>query len=245
MRVLALACALGLASASMAAAAPAPGAGGSEWKMKATVIEACSCPMFCTCYFGSGQPAGHHDMSSHAEEHFCRFNNAYRVDSGVYKGVKLDGAKFWLSGDLGGDFSKGQMDWVVVTFDKATTQAQRDGLTQIIGALFPVKWNSMTTAVGEISWTATKDEAHAMLDGGKTAEVALKKGGFGEAGQVPVIKGLQYWAADHNDGFELMPNTVEAYRVGDKKFEFKGTNGFMMTLAIASKPASGATKGGM
>lgn len=243
MRVLALACALGLASASVAAGAPAAGA--PQWKMKATVIEACSCPMFCTCYFGAGQPAGHHDMASHAEEHFCRFNNAYRIDAGVYNGVKLDGAKFWLSGDLGGDFSKGQMDWCVVTFDKATTKAQRDGITAIAGALFPVKWNSMTTAVGDISWTATKDGAHALLDGGKTAEVELKKGGFGEAGQVPVIKGLQYWAADHNDGFVLMPNTVETYHVGAKPFEFKGTNGFMMTLEIASKPAAGGAKSGM
>ena len=66
----------------------------------------------------------------------------------------------------------------------------------------------------------------------------MKKGGFGEAGQVPVIKGLQYWAADHNDGFVLMPNVIETYHVGDKPYEFKGTNGFMLTLDIASKPGS-------
>ena len=243
MRALALACVLTLTVASIANASPTKGAAAPEWKMNATVIEACSCPMFCTCYFGGGQPAGHHDMGSHAEEHFCRFNNAYRVNRGVYKGVKLDGAKFWVSGDLGGDFSHGQMDWAVVTFDRATSQAQRDGIVAIAGSLFPVKWNSLTTGVGDITWNATKDEARATLDGGKTAEVALKKGAFGEAGQVPVIKGLQYWGADHNDGFVLMPNTVEAWRAGDKQYEFKGTNGFMMTLDIASKP--GAAKGGM
>jgi len=243
MRVFALACAVGLAVTAVAIAAEMKGAATPGWKMNATVIEACSCPMFCTCYFGSGQPAAHHDMATHAQEHFCRFNNAYRVNKGVYKGVKLDGAKFWVGGDLGGDFSKGQMDWAVVTFDKATTQAQRDGLTAIVGNLFPVKWNSLTTGVGDIAWTATKDEAHATLDGGKSAEVELKKGGFGEAGQIPVIKGLQYWGADHNDGFVLMPNSVEAWRMGDKQFEFKGNNGIMMTLDIAAKPA--AVKGGM
>jgi hypothetical protein len=31
-----------------------------------------------------------------------------------------------------------------------------------------------------------------------------------------------------------MPNEVEAYRVGDKAFEYKGTNGFMITIDIAS-----------
>src|SRR2546428_9088467 len=68
-----------------------------EWSMNATVIEACSCPMFCQCYFNA-QPAahgGHAGHEGHAEEHFCRFNNAYKINKGTYKGVKLDGAKFW------------------------------------------------------------------------------------------------------------------------------------------------------
>ena len=36
-----------------AAAAAAP-----EWSMNATIIEACSCPMFCQCYFNM-EPAAH------------------------------------------------------------------------------------------------------------------------------------------------------------------------------------------
>jgi hypothetical protein len=32
-----------------------------------------------------------------------------------------------------------------------------------------------------------------------------------------------------------MPNEVEAYRVGPKAFEHKGTNGFMITVDINSK----------
>jgi hypothetical protein len=31
---------------------------------------------------------------------------------------------------------------------------------------------------------------------------------------------------------------VEAYRAGDKPFEFKGTNGFMITIDINSKDAA-------
>jgi hypothetical protein len=49
-----------------------------------------------------------------------------------------------------------------------------------------------------------------------------------------VIKNLRYWGAPRNDGFVLMPNEVEAYRVGDKAFEYKGTNGFMLTLDMNS-----------
>ena len=209
-----------------------------EWSMNATAIESCSCPMFCPCYFGSGHPAGHHDMSTHSEEHYCRFNMAFKVNKGSYKGATLDGAKFWIGGDLGGDFSQGKMDWAVVTFDKATTQAQRDGIVAIVGKLYPVQWNSLTTGEGEISWNdkAPNSEAVAKLDGGKTAEVVLKRGGFGEKGRTPVIKDLQYWGADHNSGFVLMPNAVNAWRGAGKPFETHDTNGFMITVDIADKP---------
>ena len=50
----------------------------------------------------------------------------------------------------------------------------------------------------------------------------------------PVIENLRYWGVPRNDGFVLMPNEVQAYRVGDKAFETRGTNGFMITLDITS-----------
>ncbi len=97
-----------------------------EWAINATTIEACSCPMFCQCYFNA-EPAGHHAHAG-AAEHFCKFNNAYKVNKGHYGAAKLDGAKFWIAGDLGGDFSKGQMDWASLYFDKALTPAQREAI---------------------------------------------------------------------------------------------------------------------
>jgi hypothetical protein len=204
------------------------------WNMNASIIEACSCPMFCQCYFNA-QPSAHHGAggAGHGPEHFCRFNNAFKVNRGSYGAVKLDGAKFWVGGDLGGDFSKGMMDWAVLTFDKALTKEQRDAIGTIVGHLYPVKWNSMMTAEGEIAWNGGKDEAVALLDGGKSAEVRLKRNP-GMTGDPVVIKNLKYWGAPRNDGFVLMPNTVEAYRVGPKAFEFKGTNGFMITFDIDS-----------
>ena len=50
-----------------------------------------------------------------------------------------------------------------------------------------------------------------------------------------VIKNLRYFGAPRNTGFVLMPNDVEAYRVGPHAFEYKGTNGFMITYDITSK----------
>lgn len=210
---------------------PIAAAGGDQdWAMNATVIEACSCPMFCQCYFNS-EPAAHHGGMR-----FCKANNAYRVNTGHYGATSLDGVKFWLAGDLGGDFSKGKVDWGVVYIDKAASQEQVEGLKAILPHLFPVQWNSMKFERASIdTWEFDKDHAVAKLDGGKKGEVRLKgNGGVNEAGQPTVIQNLKYWGAPRNTGFVLMPNEVEAYRVGPKAFEFKGTNGFMLTIDIKS-----------
>ncbi|MBI3952024.1 MAG: DUF1326 domain-containing protein [Acidobacteria bacterium] len=208
-----------------------------DWALNATIIEACSCPMFCQCYFNTKPAAhggGHHDQGA-AGEHFCRFNNGFKVNKGHFGTVQLDGVKFWVAGDLGGDFSTGKMDWAVLTFDPSATKEQRDAIATILGYVYPVKWNSFTVAKdAPIEWSYTKDRAVARLDGGKAAEVVLNR--FpGMTDQPIVIHNLRYWGVPRNDGFVLMPNEVEAYRLGDKAFEFKGTNGFMITFDIASQ----------
>jgi len=208
-----------------------------EWNLNATIIEACSCPMFCQCYFNM-KPADHgggHAGHGGDSEHFCKFNNAYRVNKGAYGNVKLDGAKFWVAGDLGDDFSDGEMKWAVLTFDPAVTKEQREGIQAVLAHLYPVKWSAFAVAPdAAIEWRATKDKAEARLDGGKSAEVVLTR--FpGMTTEPIVIHNLKYWGAPRNEGFVLMPNEVEAWRQGDEAFEFKGTNGFMITFDIASK----------
>jgi hypothetical protein len=205
-----------------------------DWAMNATAIEACSCPMFCQCYFNT-KPAGHHDHGK-AETHYCRANLAYRVNRGHYGATSLDGAKFWLANDLGGDFSQGKMDWNVLYFDQALSPAQRAGLQDIVGHLFPVQWRSNATAEAAIDvWQYDEHGAHAAMDGGKTAEVKLVRTSSANGPGPVVLKNLRYWGAPRNDGFVMMPNEVEAYRVGPKAFEYRGTNGFLITVDLSSK----------
>jgi len=222
--------------------------GKPEWHMNATIIEACSCPMFCQCYFAT-KPAAH---ASHvhggdaAAEHFCRANNVFRVNKGEFKGVKLDGAKFWLAMDLGDDFSDGTMKWCVVTFDPSVKKEQREAIATILSRLYPVKWEEPLQVATDlpIEWKFDGDRAVARLDGGKAGEVLLNGGSvMRNGGELAVIKNLRYWGAPRHDGFVLMPNEVEAYRLGPKAFEFKGTNGFMITFDIDSNtapPAAGS-----
>jgi hypothetical protein len=206
-----------------------------DWSMNATLIEACSCPMFCQCYFNP-EPAGHSGHGSMGEaEHFCKFNNTFHVNKGSYGNIKLDGIEFWVAGDLGSDFSMGKMDWAALTFDPSVTKEQREGVAVILTHLYAVEWNSFkVTEDAEMEWSYTKDRAVATLDGGKTAEVILNRYP-GNNDDPIVISNLKYWGAPKNDGFVLMPNEVNAYHIGDKPFEFKNSNGFMITLDISSK----------
>ena len=228
------------------AVAKAAKTAGAEWAMNATIIEACSCPMFCQCYFDT-KPAAHggHGHGGHgAGEHFCKFNNAFKVNRGHHGDTKLDGAKFWVGGDLGGDFSQGKMDWAVLTFDPATTHPQRMAIKAILAHVYPVQWKSFEVAGDQpIEWKADKDNAVARMGpGGKAAEVVLKRWP-GNTDQPIVIHNLKYWGTPRNDGFVLMPNSVEALRKapdGKKPFEFKGTNGFMITFDITSKDVAPA-----
>lgn len=194
----------------------------SPWSLNATIIEACSCPA------SPGEHAGH------APGHFCKFNNVFRVNSGYAGSTKLDGAKFWIAGDLGGDFSQGQMDWAVLHFDPSVAPDQREAIKTAMGHLYPVTWSSFTIGPdAPIEWTASKSRAVARLDGGKAGEVVLRKNP-GMTDAPVVINNLKYWGAPRNSGFILMPNEVEAYQSGDKPYEYKGTNGFMITVDISS-----------
>ena len=207
----------------------------TNWSMNATIIEACSCPMFCQCYFNT-KPARHagHGSSGMAE-HYCRFNMGYKVNKGDYGDVKLDGAMFWIAGDLGNDFSLGNTDWAEVTFDPSVTKEQREGLATVLSHVYPVKWKSFNVAQdATVYWTANKDRAVAKLANGKNAEIILVR--FpGMTNEPVVMRNVKYFGAPRNDGFVMMPNEVEAYRVGPKAFEYKGSNGFMITIDITSK----------
>lgn len=234
MRTISLLAIVAVASITIGHSAPST----ADWAINATAIEACSCPHFCICYFNP-HPAAHHEHG--ASTHYCKFNNAYRVNKGHYGDTDLTGAKFWVTGDLGGDFSQGQMDWALVTFDKGTTPQQRQALGEILGHVFPVKWKSFKTGEGDIAWMADKDSAHATLNGGKTAEVKLKR--FqGITDEPAVLKNVRYWGTPRNDGFVMMPNEIETYREGPNAFTFKGTNGFMLTFDMNSNDVKPAAK---
>src|SRR5205807_1728071 len=109
----------GLVLALAASLAAAPGE--SSWRMKADYVEACSCHLFCQCYF-----------NKHAEHPVCEFNMAVTVREGHSGNVDLANTKYWLTGDIGDRWgTEKKATWVTVSFDPKTTPAQREALAPI------------------------------------------------------------------------------------------------------------------
>jgi hypothetical protein len=166
---------------------------------------------------------------------------AWKVNQGRHGATRLDGAKFWIAGDLGSGWADGKMDWAALHFDPQVSAEQRQGIVAALGALFPVEWDRF--GVGDdkaIEWTAGRDAAVARLAGGEAGEIRLRRPPTALTEEPVVLTNLRYWGAPRNDGFVLMPNEVEAYRVGADAFEYRNGNGFMITIDIESTAAAGA-----
>jgi hypothetical protein len=205
-------------------------AGKNDFAITSTYIEACSCDLFCPCYFNT------HSMS-HGHEHYCRANLVFKVDEGHYKDVKLDGAKVWLSSDLGSDWSTGKDSWVVATYDPSVTETQKAALNDIIGQLYPFKWTWVKTDTAAFAWNIdTKTGmATAKRDDGK-AEVVLERWKGDNPNKETVLTNVRYWNAQSNDGFRMWKAKRERYEGQGQKFDYSDSNGFLITVHFSGTP---------
>ncbi len=217
--------------AGVLAQAPA-NEGSVGWAMNATIIDGCSCRMMCSCIFGSPATLGSAATHEHEGHRSCYFNSAFRVNKGHHGKVSLDGLKFWFAGD------KGDARTVELTFEPSATEEQRQGIREFLSHFLPIEWESFTEGPdAKIEWKAEAVRAEAKLDGGKAAEVALTRYSGATGKGTTVIKNMSYFAAARNDGFNILPVEITAYRRGLKPapFEFHGTSGFTITIDMNSK----------
>src|SRR5881628_1752031 len=133
---------------SLAAAPEEP-----SWRMKADYVEACSCHLFCQCYFSDSH--GH----KHAEHPFCEFNMAVTVREGHSGNVDLANTKYW----------------VTVSFDPKTTQAQRDALAPIILKTYGLEWGELKVQEAPIEIRQSGDIVEAKLADGQRAYMKLQR----------------------------------------------------------------------
>ena len=202
----------------------------ADFEITASYIEACSCDMFCPCYFN--MHATEHMDEHHMDAQFCRANLVLKVDKGHYKETKLDGAKVWLGSDLGSDWSTGKDSWLVANFDPSVSKEQEaallDVLTQLYSAIpFRKKGVSHTAFSWEVD--TKSGVAHAKMADGK-GEVVLERVAGSKPGEEVVMHNLKYWSAQSNDGFRMWKSKHEAFEGDGHKFAYDGTNGFLITI---------------
>jgi len=215
--------ALAVVGVLLLAAAPADRA--KTYSVTADTIEGCSCPLFCTCYFGPS-----------ANEHMCMFNNVYKFRKGSHYGtVDLSDQLVWVSGDLGGEWHKKPgpgmpLEWAVVTFDKKSTKEQKDSIGNILNVVFPVKWGKFSAREDTIEWHDEAKMAHAKMASGM-GEITLDKTTGPNKTAPTVVKNLQYWFSTSNDGFVLAYS--KHHFDGETSFSQDHKNGF--TIAWTAK----------
>jgi hypothetical protein len=211
--------ALAVAAAVLIAAEPADRS--RTYSVTADTIEGCSCPLFCTCYFGPS-----------ANEHMCMFNNVYKFHKGSHYGnVDLSDQLVWMSGDLGGEWHKKPgpgmpLDWAVVTFDKKSSDAQRKAIGEVLNVVWAVKWGKFSTREDTIEWHDDAKMSHAKMASGM-AEITLDKTSGPNKTSPTVVKNLQYWFTNSNDGFVLAYS--KHHFDGENKFSQDHKNGFNIT----------------
>jgi hypothetical protein len=199
------------------------------FQVRLRYIEACSCDLFCVCYFND------HAAHQGTAEHKCTFNNVARVETGKYGDVNLGGLKVWLSGDLGPDWgTKAQAGWLVATFEPSATQAQKDALMAVMGKIYPVKWSSVQFDTSPITWRIAPDgkTAEAKLGNGK-GEVKLTRAGAPDAPSPPTIQNVRYFASTWNSPFTLYYSD-HSYKGFGKEYNLKHANGFTIVVEATS-----------
>jgi Protein of unknown function (DUF1326) len=201
----------------------------STYDVTADTIEGCSCPLFCTCYFGAS-----------ADEHSCEANNVYRFRKGSHYGdVDLSDAIVWVNLDLGGEWHHKPgpgmpTEWAVVTFDKKTTPAQREAIGKILGIVFPVKWGKFSTREDSITWQDDAKSSHATMASG-LSEIALDKTATmrPDKNAPVVVKNLQYWFSTSNEGFVLAYSKHRFNGFDDNpKYSWDKRNGFTIAWTV-------------
>lgn len=193
--------------------------GGTPWSIDANYIEACSCHLFCPCYFNSSP-----------EHAFCDVNMAVVVNDGRFGDLSLKGARYWLSGDLGEEFGPGKTSkWLVATFDPTVTPQQRDALVKILlQKIYPWKWAELKTDESAITWEIKGNVAQAKLANGK-GEMVLERWAGNDGGPA-ILQNVKYFGADKNQGFVMYKSKVHRWDGFGHKFDYSGRTGFTIRI---------------
>ena len=202
------------------------------WQMKADYVEACSCHLFCPCYFNK------HDEMPH-----CEFNMAVKVREGHSGDTSLAGAKYWLTGDLGDEWGTNKKGaWVAVSFDPSTSKQQRDALAPMILKTYGLEWGELKVQEAPIEISQSGDIVEAKLGGGQMAHMKLQRE-RGADGKGVVLKNVKYFGAQDNTGFDLYRSLDHSANVQGHDFSYSDRNAFLISIDTHEGEGAGMSAG--
>jgi len=182
------------------------------WSVQATFLDACSCNLLCPCFF-----------NTHPDKDFCKYNTAIKIEKGNYGEVKLNGMKVWMSGDMGADFSSGELKSMYLTFEPSATQEQVDAAMKVLSLVAPMKAKDTGVDRAPIVWEMKDKTAYAKLGDGQ-GEVSLSVV-IGKDGKKPVVlTNIAMGAEKKNNGYTLA-KSKHHYKGHGLDYAFEGTSG--------------------
>ena len=158
-----------------------------SWRIKADIIESCSCALVCPCVWGPAKP----------DQEWCSGVFAITVAEGESEGVDLTGVNMLLHFELPGDFLGG-IDKAKLYVDTATSDEQRREIDAIFHGERGGLWGGMKEAIGQ--WLPTQ-VTKVTIDHGESPSAKIE--GVGEItvqrvvadGKAGVITGAPVLAA--------------------------------------------------
>ena len=181
------------------------------WHLSATVAESCSCTISCPCNFG-GSP----------NRMPCEGNRMISIDSGRYGDVDLAGVQFLVTFNMG-TWSK------IYVSDKVSAPQEK-----AVEALLPLAFAGFHRGMlsfSKVPITMDVTDARVRLSTPESSvEMEVVRGFNGEAIKVLNLPG----AALQN--YTQFKSVLHQHTSTTHQWKHAGTNGFVSTMTVASKP---------
>jgi hypothetical protein len=123
------------------------------WKIKADMMDSCSCAVICPCTLGPAKP----------DQEWCSVLFALNVTEGSSDGVDLSGAKVFIHFELAGDFVSG-IDKAKLYIDPSASDEQRSEIDAIFHGEKGGLWGGVKETIKE--WLPSSVHKIEFTDGG-------------------------------------------------------------------------------
>ncbi len=182
-----------------------------SWQLSATVAESCSCTISCPCNFG-GSP----------NRMPCEGNRMISIDSGHYGGTSLAGVQFLVT------FQMGTWSKIYVT-DKVTPEQEK-----AVEALLPLAFAGFHKGMlsfSKVPITMEVTDARVRFSTPESSvDMEVVRGMNGQAIKVLNLPGVAL------QNYTQFKSVLHQHTSATHNWKHSGTNGFVSTMNVASKP---------